>query len=425
MFDRAKISAILIGLLILILTVGGEARIRRVPGEYATIQEGINDCSGGDTLLVSPGTYYENLNFNGQHLTLASMYITTSDYSYVTSTIIDGDSVGAVITLSNGEGRNAVIYGLTIQRGLEEDGAGVRCLGSSPTIAYNIIRNNTARKLTGGGNGGGIYVSMGEALIMNNVIIRNTTTGVYGGFGGGIACRSADALIINNTITRNSSNQLGGGIFLAYSSPVILNTIFWQNTAVEDGSEIYTIYGTPIISYCDVYAGWSGEGNINANPEFRNVISDDFHLTATQYGYSYDSPCIDVGSPAFHDNRLDNLWGLGTILCDIGAYGGSDSANVGINDIIGLIPDRIQLSQNYPNPFNPVTNISFSLAETTPATLSVYNLSGQRVCTLVDGIIEAGRYKIAFDASHLASGVYFYNLQTAGQNQTRRMIVLK
>ena len=60
-------KVIIIALICCLVFSVGSARIRHVPAEYPTIQDGINDCSGGDTLLVEPGTYYENLNFNGQY----------------------------------------------------------------------------------------------------------------------------------------------------------------------------------------------------------------------------------------------------------------------------------------------------------------------------------------------------------------------
>jgi hypothetical protein len=88
-------------------------------------------------------------------------------------------------------------------------------------------------------------------------------------------------------------------------------------------------------------------------------------------------------------------------------------------------PSGMTLEPNWPNPFNPVTTIAFTLPETAVARLSVYNLAGTRVATLVDGLTGAGFHQASFDASNLASGVYFYTLEAAGLHETRKMILQK
>lgn len=89
------------------------------------------------------------------------------------------------------------------------------------------------------------------------------------------------------------------------------------------------------------------------------------------------------------------------------------------------VPKSFCLSQNYPNPFNPTTNIRFTLTNTERVELKVYNITGQEVATLVDGSLAAGTYEVPFDASELASGVYFYNLSSPTQAETRKMVLLK
>ena len=70
-------------------------------GNYSTIQEGIDASANGDTVLVYPGTYYENVNFNGKSITLASLELITGDESYADSTVIDGNQTGSCIRLDN------------------------------------------------------------------------------------------------------------------------------------------------------------------------------------------------------------------------------------------------------------------------------------------------------------------------------------
>lgn len=86
---------------------------------------------------------------------------------------------------------------------------------------------------------------------------------------------------------------------------------------------------------------------------------------------------------------------------------------------------NFELQQNYPNPFNPNTQIRFSLAEQSQVTLKVYNILGNEIVTLVNDVKGAGVHEVSFDGSGLASGVYFYTLQTGKFTQTHKMILLK
>ena len=93
------------------------------------------------------------------------------------------------------------------------------------------------------------------------------------------------------------------------------------------------------------------------------------------------------------------------------------------------MPENYLLSQNYPNPFNPITIIDYHLAESVDVLLTVYNLLGQEVNRLVDQQQQAGAYKVEWDASNFASGIYFYRLQAGppagGFVQTKKMLLLK
>lgn len=89
-------------------------------------------------------------------------------------------------------------------------------------------------------------------------------------------------------------------------------------------------------------------------------------------------------------------------------------------------PPVFSLQQNYPNPFNPSTEIRFSVEATAPTTLFVYNVLGQQVTTLFHDIAQAGHdYKVKLDGSHLASGIYFYRLQSNGRTNLKKMLLVK
>ena len=96
-------------------------------------------------------------------------------------------------------------------------------------------------------------------------------------------------------------------------------------------------------------------------------------------------------------------------------------------DVVGKtdIPQRFSMDQNYPNPFNPSTTIGFQLPEQAEVRLNVYDLLGRPVATLVNEQFAPGSHTVAWDASNVASGVYIYRMEAAGQVITRRMSLIK
>jgi hypothetical protein len=89
------------------------------------------------------------------------------------------------------------------------------------------------------------------------------------------------------------------------------------------------------------------------------------------------------------------------------------------------VPEAFALEQNYPNPFNPIADIGFRIADRSPVNLSVYDLLGRRVATLVDDTRGPGVYSVSFDASNLASGTYLYRLTAGRFTAVRRMVLVK
>jgi hypothetical protein len=88
-------------------------------------------------------------------------------------------------------------------------------------------------------------------------------------------------------------------------------------------------------------------------------------------------------------------------------------------------PAEFSLSQNRPNPFNPLTSIRFSLPEANNVELTVHDVSGRRVATLVDDRRDAGTYEVTFDGTGLAAGVYFYCLQVGQFEASGKMVLMK
>lgn len=105
---------------------------------------------------------------------------------------------------------------------------------------------------------------------------------------------------------------------------------------------------------------------------------------------------------------------------------GYNSASI-VTDVKELhtLPTEFVLNQNYPNPFNPTTKINFSILKASNVQLSVYNMLGQKVATLVNSFMNSGSYAYEFDASKLASGVYLYRLEAGNFKQEKKMMLLK
>jgi len=232
------------------------ATVIHVPADQPTIQAAINAAANGDTVLVSPGTYKENINFNGKAITVKS-----SGGAKVT--IIDGGRVASVVTFSSNEALSSVLSGFTIQNGdasnsLEAGGGGIDVEAGSPTIRGNIIQNNT-----GSNAGGGIGVDFASPLIQGNIIRNNTqSAGVTGGVGGGgiSVVGASSAQIIGNVIQNNSwPSSSGGGISLwaaGTGAVLIKNNLFIGNTCYGSGTAIEMsniVSGTVIVQ--NVFTG--------------------------------------------------------------------------------------------------------------------------------------------------------------------------
>lgn len=178
-----------------------------------TIREGILWATAGDTVLVKPGTYYENLEFHRKGVTLASYFARDGDTTTIKNTIIDGDSLtrgdvyGSVIYFTSDADSSSGVIGFTIRNGRgskvemetgeKVNGGGIFCeLGSTPTIAYNVITQNRAPD-----DGGGIFCYKAGPNIFKNIITQNTA----GGSGGAIQC-----YLSIRTKPQSSSRRPGG-----------------------------------------------------------------------------------------------------------------------------------------------------------------------------------------------------------------------
>ena len=208
----------------LILTSVSQATILHVPNDQPTIQLGIDATGTGDTVLVHPGTYVENINFHGKDIVVGSLFLTTGDTSYITQTVIDGNRNSNVVRFENGESPAALLCGFTITNGDagSGEGGGINCTGSSPTLSHLVVSENDAAWC------GGIFCGLGS----NPSIRKSEISKNRGGVGGGIFCWQNSSPTISNTEIRDNSASGGGGICCwINSSPALINVIIKGNTA--------------------------------------------------------------------------------------------------------------------------------------------------------------------------------------------------
>jgi predicted outer membrane repeat protein len=275
MVRRPKPVNVLFYSFTVLLTLQGAllAATINVPGDQPTIQAGIDAAvSGVDEVVVAAGSYLENINLNGQAITLRSA-------DGAATTTIDGTSIGPVITCSSGEGAGTVIQGFTILNGQNTFGGGLVCTSASPTVIDCIFRSNQANQ-----HGGAVACQSNANPTFTNCLftlnIANTRGGVF--------FNDSSSPTITNCTLASNQGFMDGAVYNQSGSAVIVNSIIWSNTPPIN--QINDPGGLMTVSFSDIQGGWTGSGanNISINPEFEDQFNGDFHLQDT-------SPCIDAG----------------------------------------------------------------------------------------------------------------------------------
>lgn len=226
--NRFSVYPFLASVVLLFTALPTVATTIHVPTDKATIQAAIDAASNGDTVLVSDGTYKENIDFKGKAINVRSV-------NGATTTTIDGGKLDYVVKFITSEGRSSVLEGFTITNGYP---GGINIGNASPIVQNNNITANT------GCSGIGLNIGSASPLVLNNTISNNVQAGCSGGPGGAgmeIIGASADgAQIIGNTITGNNSGNgvNGGGIGLWTPGPVLIQNNFISNNTSDSGGGI-------------------------------------------------------------------------------------------------------------------------------------------------------------------------------------------
>ncbi len=285
-----------------------------VPTHYPTIQEGIDATEEGDIVIVLEGEYFENINFNGKRIKVASFYYVSNNETYIDNTIINGNNDGRVVTFNSGEDFNSSLEGFTITGGFVSPeptpglshGAGILCSYSSPTLKNLIITGNEAN------SGAGLNFQHSNAFIKDVSVFDNFNSTANSGYGAitcswysnislenvtvydnnqvGVSIRMLANVIFNNLTICNNGTE---GIYLHSGELTMNNCLVWGNN--NGGEQIY--YGTNStlsIDYSDIQGGWEGTGNIDELP----LVDVNYKPLWTETEYS---PLIDTGDPSIFD----------------------------------------------------------------------------------------------------------------------------
>jgi parallel beta-helix repeat protein/predicted outer membrane repeat protein len=326
-------------------------------GDYTTIQAAIDAAVDGDEVVIADGTYTgdgnRDIDFLGKAITVRSENgpedcIIDCQGSY--------NSPHRGFNFISGEDNNCTLKGFMVINGYgpredpDSDGyyyyscaGAIYCHGSSPTIINCIFRNN--RGYYRGGAifcyyssnlriinctfaeneakyyGGGIFCSEGILEIKNCVFAANTSDN----YGGALYFSNSNSKIYNCTFLKNISNDIGGACYSSSGNPVIKNCIFWQNLPNQIWADRYSV---PEVCYSNIQDSWEGIGNIDTNPSFVDISSDnpfEWNLRLRP-----ESLCIDSGDPNYisdlNDMDIDgNLRVVDgdhddTAVIDMGAY---------------------------------------------------------------------------------------------------------
>ena len=257
------------------------------------------------------------------------------------------------------------------------------------------------------GYAGSIDWMTGYMYIFNNTILQPNDQGA-----GGLGTSDNSNRYIKHCMTRNNILNVGTSAD---------NSIAIRSENVDNNYD-YDLYSAG-------YPADNGGHSIKGTPIYIKDASFNYDEMQADFSLNSNSSGYDTG--VIIPNFADEYNGNGP---DMGAFeAGNPPMEYGVNAYLIEtsirenieMPISFNLSQNYPNPFNPITTINFTISFGGKTTLTVYNVLGQRVATLVDKYLSAGSYKYNFNANNLSSGIYFYKLQSNNHSEIKKMLLQK
>ena len=308
---------------------------------YCAIQDAITAAAAGDSVLVMPGTYNENLDFLGKAIAVRSS-------SGPRITVIDAQSRGSGVKFVNGEGKKSVLEGFTIRNGAGTvirafnrsvlAGGGILCQGASPTISRVVLEQCNANF------GAGICGFEGASPTVTEVVLRNNVASVNGG--GACFMFNCRPLLSSCIFTSNSCIHTGGAInFRNDCFPVIANCVFDRNDAQDMGGAIRAgALSGCTIDHCTFYqnssrfggavaAGSDTSGQVQTTLIRNSIFWNNLAPNGPELSLNGRFPAIiDIAysdvrggqSPVYVQASFTLSWGSGMLASDPGFV---DSAN--------------------------------------------------------------------------------------------------
>lgn len=307
------------------------------------------------------------------------------------------------------------------------------------SLAYRITYAN----LSGGFTGSHFHIGMpgvsGGVVEPITTFNGNTATGVWTNIPDTLAADLIKGgIYVNVHSTTHTGGEIRGQVNLTEGETFIANlggSFDVPPVSTEGSGTAWLLYSNDTLFYRITVAGLSSK-----------LTAAHFHLAPS------DSNGGVIEAISYTDSTTDSFWAniSDDILPDIfreGVYINVHTSNFPAGEIRGQVltadynnslltgisnkdnitaaPSTFYLSQNYPNPFNPTTIISYSLPFRSSVSLKIYDILGREVANLVDGQKSAGNYKVEFNASNLASGIYFYSLKAGSFVATKKLVLLK
>ena len=375
-----------------------------------TYSFGVGD---GDVYLIKTDDYGDTLwtkTFGGLHW----------DYGYSVQEISDGGYILVGETNSFGDGSSEIYL---IKTNTAGDSLWTKTYTSPKWVSgYSVRETNDGAYIIVGGESGYGDIYLIKVSTDGDMLWTKIYGGAYGDVGYCVQQTSDNGYII-----AGSSSSYSSGDYDIYLLKTDINgDSLWAKTFIHNysGDAGYSVQQTFSGGY--LIAGCTGSNAILiktddiGNSIWTKTISGEFNRAY------FAQQCSDGGY-------------IVTGFADTSGLGKADVYLIRIaSDVTGIVekdeirPLRYNLNQNYPNPFNPETVISYRLPESASVELIIYNTLGQRIKTLVNKKQNAGKYRVKFDGSGLASGVYFYRLQVSTIstktylfNNARKMILLR